>query len=298
MWFDDDHLFGGRSVRVRHRKRKVAVLRVSARRRGGGGGGGGGKPGRGLRVSVFVLIPLVAAGVCAALWFGLQALGALLFSQNSTFTIKTLDIRGGPVITERLIREYTQLQEGMNLFGFNIRQVREDFLRRAPNVRGIQISRHLPDRLRIEVDERNALARIGRRGVLVADRYGVVFVQRNRTRPLPVIVGYTAGPLRPGYCVQGRALAALEVIDACEENPVLGLTVAAVDLDDKDAVIVTLADDKTVKLAWAKMGSLTPASRRQLMAKLGRVSRVLQSEQGRTLRRLDATLDGNKIYGR
>ena len=289
MWFENAPGRTKRPARRRRRRPKSVTLqaRTAARK----------KPRAAVRVAAPLGAVVAAAAVCLLLWFGLRALGHALYADNPAFVIRELDVQGGALISETLIREYTQIEEGRNLFDVDIDQVRHDFLARAPSVRSMEISRRLPDCLRIRIDERTPLARFGWRGPLVIDRHGVVFAFSGRTDHLPVIANYRGDDARPGARLSGMCLAALEVLEALEEMPSLGLDIEAVEVDNRDYLMLRLRDRKAAKLAWKEMGAGSRASRRHLLRKLGRLVKALSSEEGRRLSLLDATLEG-RIYGR
>lgn len=289
MWFNDEEMsrrgkFKGKRTLSRNPILNVNV-RLSDRRRA-----------RAYRVIIIVLVPLLIGAVVFLLRFGLRMTGGLLFSRNDRFTITNLDIKGGAAINSDLIREYTQISEGMNLFGFNIRKVREKFLRSAPNARSMEIVRVLPDTLRIEVVERVPLARIGRRECLVVDSAGCVFGLRSRLYELPVITGYGNRNLRPGDRVDGMALAAIEVLEVCE-NPGIGLPVAGIDVRNRDYLVVRLPDGKSGRLSWEGMGEKASESREKLIAKLRKWVWALKTEKGKQSSEFDLTFPG-RIYSR
>jgi hypothetical protein len=250
-------------------------------------------------VAVFVLVPVAVLAACAALWLGVRWGAAMMFWRNDRFAIRHLDIRAGTVITADLVREYTRIEEGMNLFAVDIGAIRRAFLQQAPNVRSISIARQLPDTLQIEIVERVPLARIGRRGFLVTDREGSVFGVRSPPVGLPYISGYRGPALRPGDRLAGMAQAALEVLDVCD-NPRLGLRVESVEVHRDDYLVVRLVFDdrmREVDLAWDDMGRRTKASRRRLLERLEWVKRTLESPRGANLSHLDATF-ADRIVGR
>ena len=291
MWFDDDEVTDRRLVRRSRNRRRPTVLRVRARTSVE-------KRRTRSRLALAIVGLVVVGGFGVLTWSGLQWLGGVLFSRNGRYEIRTLDIKvdGNGVMTPALVKEYTQLREGLNLFECHIGQIREEFLRRAHTVKSMEISRILPDTLAIEVVERIPLARLGRRGYFVADHDGRVFVLRTGSRHLPVIQGYKGPRLRSGMRVSGMALAALQVLDACDD-PMLGLSVDAVEADRSEYVVLWLAGPKTVRLSWPGMGELTPSSRRHLQGRLRGVVDVLGTERGRRLSKIDATTEG-EIFGR
>jgi len=288
MWFKDSPT-QSKSARGRRKRRSTGSVSLNARLKKKG-------KGKGPRLtSVAITASSVAAVVvtCLLLWFGLRFLGGLLFSNNSAFVIKKVDIKGSAMITEDLIREYTQVHEGMNLFQVNIGRIRSDFLRRAPSVRSMEISRILPHTLRMEITERLPLARLGWRGPLVVDRKGVVFVVKGRASHLPVITGYQGTGPRPGANLRGMALAALEVLDVSDDYPTLGLDIDAIEVDNREFLMVRLSDRKSAQLAWSEMGAMTSASRENLLNRLGRLSAAMRSEKGRSRAMFDATHEGD-----
>jgi len=288
MWFDDDDISVRRLFAGKRNRRRASVLRVRV----------GGRRARSVsRIAVLVLVPTVVIAAGTLLWVGLSLAAGGLFSRNEKYTIKNLNIRPGMVITRELIKEYTGIDEGMNLFGFNIAKIRSEFLRHTPNVREIEMTRQLPDTFTIEVVERAPLARIGRRGYLVADREGFIFSLRKSADSLPFIAGYNAAKLRPGAVIGAPALAALQVLNACD-NPRLGVSIQAVDVGHDDHLVLYLADRRTVRFAWKGMNEDTKSSRKALLGKLGKMKEALESEDGRRrmVSTLDFTIDG-RPYG-
>lgn len=289
MQFNETSLLS-KSSGSRRKRRRPGSVRLNARLKAGKG-----KEGRGFRLtSLAVALSSVAAvlAVCLLMWFGLRLLGGVLFSSNDAFTIRKVDIKGSAMITEDLIREYTQVREGMNLFRLDIGRIREDFLRRAPSVKSMEISRLLPGTLSMEITERMPLARLGWRGPLVVDRKGVVFVVKGRSSHLPVITGYKGAGPRPGARLRGSAIAALEVLDVSEDYPALGLGVEAIEVDNREHLMLRLSDRKSARLAWNEMGTMTPGSRDNLLERLGKLSVSMRSQEGRRRSMFDATLDG------
>jgi len=246
---------------------------------------------RTMRMRRFGVASLVLALVCLgmlALWLGACSLGRALFSENDRFALRNLLVKDGEVITEDLVREYTQIREGRNLFALHIGRVREEFLKRVPNVKAMQVRRILPDTLEIEMVERVPLARMGRGGSLAADREGQVFAAGSGNRDLPVIAGYEDSALRPGSRVRGMAEAAIQVLDACDSSR-LGLRVAAVDVRNRDHLVVHLADGRPVNLNWEGMGEQTRESRVNLLRKLVMLAQARHSQQGRQQKGFDVT---------
>lgn len=286
MWFNDSPA-RSRSTGSRRRRRRKATVRLGARVKSGRS-----KPHNPARLAWGLSAVVIGLVACVALWFGFRFLGSALFAKNDAFVIRRIDITGSAMITENLVREYTQVHEGMNLFALDIAQIRADFLRRTPNVKSMEISRILPHTLKMQVSERMPLAQLGWNGPLVVDRKGVVFVIKGRSSHLPVITGYQGTGRRPGSRLRGMARAALEVLDVCDDHPVLNLGIEAIEVDNRERLMLRMADRKSAKLAWEEMGQMTAASRETLLKRLGRLSEAIHSEKGRRHTMFDATMDG------
>ena len=242
-------------------------------------------------VSIVAIVSLI--GLIVGLWAGARLIVQRLYSRNSTFVIKHININGSLMLSPVLVREYTQIDEGLNLFDLNIKQIRNDFLRRVPSVKSMDISRELPDTLEINIIERIPLAKLGKNGPLVVDRYGMIFVFKGPTSQLPILWGYDRKRSRPGVKILGIAQAALEALRAIDEDPSLGLDVARVVVSYKDFLLLRLTDGKVIKLAWNDMGMQTGVSQHKLLMKLREVSAILHSRRGMNLIELDATVDNN-----
>jgi cell division protein FtsQ len=225
---------------------------------------------------------------------GCRFVGQSLFSENKRFVIKNLIIQEGTVISSDLIKEYTRIKEGMNLFAFDLAKIRKDFVRQSPNVKSVKITRQLPDTLLINIIERKPMARVGRRSSFVADDEGYVFSLRTGYHELPVITGYRDPNLRPGSRLCGMALAALEVLEACYDQKI-GLHIDEVEVNNPEYLVLYVPEGNTVKqidMSWQDMGKRTSESKKKLVEKLSWIIKTLQSEEGRRSLRLNATLDG------
>lgn len=284
MWLDSETVSGTRLLASRRRARRRTTLRVTARmsrdRRAAVRWG----------IGAAIAAPLLA-GVSVLLWFGLRAAGRGAFARNPRFVIQRLEIEAGEVMHAGLVKEFTRIDVGTNLFAVNTGELRKAFLARAPNVQSIRFYRFLPDRMRIEITERVPLARVGRLGHLVASGDGHVFGLRAGLSRLPILSGYPGARLRPGNRLSGAARAAVQVLAACED-PELGIRIREIDVSRTDYLMVFLEGHGGVRrmdLNWDGMGSETRASRAAMTERLRWASQVLHSEKGRRQSRLDAT---------
>ncbi|MBL7076006.1 MAG: FtsQ-type POTRA domain-containing protein [Kiritimatiellae bacterium] len=233
------------------------------------------------------------------LWLCIRELGAFLYARSDAFVIRDLQVLATSPRTKALVKDYTQIKEGQNIFGFDIGAVREYVMANSPNFHSMTITRYLPDRVVINVIDRTPLARIGHRGGMVADSEGCVFIARTGTRGLPTISGYDSKDLEPGMQLEGSVLAALQVIEGCDSRQV-DMRPLDVDVGDPEKLVLKMEykdRKREVPLTWNGMGQQTSASLRSLSDTLGFIKQAFDDPKGARLSYLDATIDG-RLYGR
>lgn len=220
-------------------------------------------------------------------------IGAWLFWENPRFTIRTITIQvDGKVLTPALIRDYTGVKEGQNLFAFNIRKISSNLIRNSPNAKLIAIHRKLPDTLVITVQERQPVVRIGRQSDLAADVEGKTFLFRTGSRDLPVVTGCATDNFKKGVDVDQAVRNAILVIETCHRSKAGGdVHVASIDVSDKEALELYLAGGERIRLAWTDMARNTEAGAREVAKKLAHLADVLRAaeERGRKIANLDLT---------
>ena len=292
MWFEDEEITG-RRLPAGRRGRGTSVLSVGLANESR-------KHGTAQRTAVIVLVGVAAAGGALLAYLGLRAAGRSLFSENPAFAITRIDVKAGNDASRKLAKEYTRLAEGMNIFAFNIRDVREFVLRRAHGFKAISISRRLPGTVEVEVVERMPLARLGPQGNLVADSEGKVFALTAGAAALPLILGYPNAQLQPGLNLAGASAAALQVLELCSD-PRVYLDIESIRIDRPGRLVLTItsagARKEVENFAWAGMGQRTPGSREALRQKVLLLKQALDKPQSRQLTKMDATFE-DRIYGR
>jgi cell division septal protein FtsQ len=255
---------------------------------------------RWLGSALVILVSVLALAV--VLWVGLQYLEGSLFSRNDLFRIRDArDFRIaciGEVITPKHIMDYAQLTVCSNVFAIDIAEKRNYLLRTVPRVRSVKIARRLPHQLVIEVQERVSIARLEMRDYyLTVDRDGYVLGAAVGGSNLPVIGGHSMLGMRPGACLAGTVVMnALEVFDICETTPVRNrFKVLRIDLRNREALELSLADGERVTLAWQQMGKHDPLSRENLEQKLIKLAEILNvsAAMGKRIDTLDMSLDNN-----
>lgn len=291
MWFNGKKRSKKRKAEAGWNARRKPILWVSARRDRN-------RHGDVRKVAGFVFILALISAVIIGGWISLRLLCAWLIFDNDRFNIVNLNVEvaDNAVITAELVREYTRTEEGMNLFDVDIDKIRKEFMTLAPNVKSMEISRVIPDTLRIKIIERTAIARAGRRGELGVDSDGFIFGVKSGLNTLPVITGHSGGDrsLRPGDRLYGWEYAAVQVLNICDD-PRIGIYIQSIDVSNKDYLVLYLAGDKMDKLAWNGMGEVTSQSKRHLQKRLSHLARVLQSDEGKAKSRFDSTFE-DKVY--
>jgi len=261
-----------------------------------------GRRGAPSRTTAMLLIPAMVITAGFLLWFGVKVTGQLLFSRNPAFTLRRLIIRSDSPVTEDYIRGKKGISEGVNLFSFSIRSIRDEFLRGAPNFKSMEIIRIMPDTLSVEVTERTPVARIGREGGFVVDGEGFVFGPRSRKQNLPVVVGYKGALLRPGDRIKGNAADAVKILNLCDSSP-LGTDVVITGIDvsggftgQNDDMQIYLASKTVVDFWWPRQGAKGLSADKDLEERLLVLRGVVRraAKEGKRLRTVNLALDSYK----
>lgn len=289
MYFDDEVISGKKLGTVKKRGR-TPVLNVRKPRKKGDSK-------RSQKIAVTLIATMTVVLLAGLSWYGVKWIGSSLFSANNRFTIKRIVIKGNAIAAQDFIRGEKKINEGTNLFAFDIDELRSEFLERAISYKTIQINRLLPDTLTVEVEPRIPMARVGRWTSLVLDNDGIVFPAPARTKALPRIYGSRKDQLVPGARMRGMSIAALQLLSVCD-NPQLGLAVESVDVGDAEHIVVQAKYDgrsRIIELTWEGMGMKSAESRLKLLKKLGRWVQVMQTGEGMKRTKFDGTYP-DRIY--
>ena len=229
-----------------------------------------------------VIIALAALGVGAAL--GYDKLREIYLEQCVIADMAAqVEITSGKMVLPSTIAEELGLRTGANLALIDFPAKRRELLAKVPNLREVRISRRLPDKVIISTDERIPVARMGLKGKSnvtgrVVDTEGMVFFWQRGTQTLPTIRETQSPGTQKGQRITGRTLAALRLIETCREPEFSELGVLEVDVSKPDFLLATLANYSTVKIAWDGMDEQTPASRGDLVRKLGMLRKAIRSQ--------------------
>ena len=246
------------------------------------------------RKAVIVLLCLGFLAIVVATWLGLRWVAGALYWKNPQFAIRRLEMPTDSDLTT-FIREKHGIVEGRNLFAFNLRQMREDFLKTPTRFKSMEIARQLPDTLRVVVSERTPVARVGTAGQLVTDGDGFIYRAKSHSLQLPLIASYSA-QVQPGQRLTGMGQSALQVLQQCNDHPTLGLQIESIDVGRLSYLTLRLTDQILVKLYWKRMEKKDTEGTKNLLRKLDWVSRSVSTAETMGRATLDATLDDGRIF--
>ncbi|MGN0847312.1 MAG: cell division protein FtsQ/DivIB [Kiritimatiellia bacterium] len=228
-------------------------------------------------LAALVVLALIGAGIV----FAFSALIGV-WQEQCRVEDRELDvvITSGKMVHPDVVTLHFGLTNGANLAQIPYADLRLKLLARVPNIKDIRIERRLPNRVTIDVVEREPIVRVAPpRGRVetgrVADREGVVFPFSNNTALLPVIreAGELATP--PGKKLTGHAAAALRLVEATAQPELADLRVLEVDTSHTDYLLATLGNYDRVKIAWDHMLEDTRQARESLTRQLRHVLQAI-----------------------
>ncbi len=241
-------------------------------------------------LSVVLLLVFIAA-IIWGIKTGFEWMGCKLYSENPRFEIQHLVISCDGKLTEKYIRETSELREGMNLFGVSFGEI-EDKLLKVSRIESVYLERKLPHTLIVKVKERVPVARIlGRRKSkypFMVDRYGYVLPHRRKLASLPLIKGFDLD-LELGEPVDHPDVeTALKIIALCESTGSLRtyIPIESMDVKYPDFIDMRLKNGIRVRMP-----------RFSLKSKLQNLATVIKiaTGQGRRVKEVDLTLDSAKV---
>ena len=232
------------------------------------------------------LAAVALAVVGGALWGLSCGYGAMMSAYDEQCRVIDADVDVAVVVTgsakmvnRDLVTDFFGLTNGANLAEIDFARKRSELLL-TPNIRDVHIERRMPNRVTIEVFEREPVARvaghsrhasIGR----VADAEGVVFRFQRNIAALPIIREAADINTTPGQKLSGMAAAAVHLVTAVSDLTSLGdFRILEIDTSPRDYLLLTLGNYSRAKFAWSHMGqddSTAKASLKDQIVKLAQV---------------------------
>lgn len=237
-------------------------------------------------ILAFLLIIVVAIG----LMIGFDTLKEI-WQEQCTITNPEdqVSIASGKMVKADVIADIFGIKPGANLAKIDFSERREKALEKIPNLRDLRISRRLPNRVAITIEEREPIARMGLKNGKndtgkVVDSEAVVFYCARGTQLLPIIREAHAPGSASGAKLGARARAALRLVEACRETDFQELGILEVDTSPNDYLLATINTGMSyarLKIAWEDMDApATPASRASLNRQLQHVRDAIRTRLG------------------
>ncbi len=178
------------------------------------------------------LILVVAALV--ALGFGGRKLVTALLLKNPDYNVAQLNVETDGVLSPEVVLESADIQKGSNIFFVNLDRARAR-IEAIPQVEKAQVSKQLPNRITIHINERKPVAwvaanhsRAGRDEVVTAagshliDAHGILLPAKNaqpQDHFLPIIRNYGGAARSDGQEAEGEEVkAALDLLHAQQDS--------------------------------------------------------------------------------
>lgn len=257
----------------------------------------------GRKIALAIVAMLLFSGAIFALVKACGVLRDIYLEQCIIVNVdEQVKLTAGKMVHPDTIKEALGIKVGANLALIDFKTRRLELLKKAPNLRNIFITRHLPDKVTIETEERVPMARINLKGRkspsgLVVDSDGVVFSWARGTGMLPMIRESESPLSSPGQVLSGKALAALRVIEACQDGDLHDLGILEIDISKPDYLIATLTSYSTAKIAWDSMADVDSfESRRSMLKQLTLLSQAISSRVGDDTMNWNATDTSGRIY--
>ena len=244
---------------------------------------------------VILAIALVfCAGIAVGAVVAFKALSAICREECRVSSQECVSVVSGKMISPELIISRFGLTNGVNLAEVPFAEIRSLFLKNVPQIKEITITRRMPDKVRIEVVEREPAVRLSGDG-RVADAEGVVFEYYRGTSMLPLITDNdAASDAMPGNKLSGHAAAALRLIlSASSKNgDAPPLRILKADATKTDYLLLTLADYTQAMFAWPNMDDDTPAAREAMADQIAALSTAIATKIGSSGKMWDARIPG------
>lgn len=223
---------------------------------------GGLSPAKRLVLKAF-LIPVVFATAAYAVFVCCyKAYSKLLDIRNSQSVVidedEQIEINASPHFSKANIMESFGLRKGCNLSEIDFREKRAKILKKRPLLKNITVTRILPKKLIVSVEERKPVARVNytkkpgeREGWLVVDSEGIVFdYSLNDSNFLPVITEHRPSAAK-GDRISGKAMMGLRFVELCAAKAVSNINLTEVDVSNDIYLVAQTREYNKIKLLWS-----------------------------------------------
>lgn len=177
---------------------------------------------------------LGVVGIAASLYFGVRKGVNWLLLKNPDYNVGELNVETDGVLAREVVLEAADVHKGSNIFLVNLTRAKAR-VEALPLVEKAQVSRQMPNRISIQINERKPVAWIapehgalGREQVVASsnshliDAHGVLLPVANaapQDHSLPIIRNYSGGPRQDGLETEGEEIkAALDLLHAQQDS--------------------------------------------------------------------------------
>ena len=259
------------------------------------------------RFAMQVLTVLFGAAVVLFLgWRGVDWAVREFVTENSAFTMKTIDLKTDGVLTAEALRKWAGVRVGENLMALDLARIKRD-LELVPLIQAAAVERMLPDTLRIRVTERVPVAQVAvlrpnagggyTTVIYLLDATGFVMLPPDRTMVadptalqidwLTELRGVNDVDLKLGRQVESAQVrAALKLLVHFERSAMFGRAdIRRVDVAGMEVLTVTASNGTEI----------TFASHREFDTQLRRWRAVqdVATQQGKVISTLDVSISQN-----
>ncbi len=177
---------------------------------------------------------LIVAALGTGLYFGVRKTISWVILKNPDYNVAELDVQTDGLLDSERVLQTAELQKGGNIFLVNLNRAKTR-IESIPEVEHVQVSRQLPNRITVEINERKPVAWLSTaRGIdsrdevvassnsFLVDANGVLLRPRKlsaQDRYLPIIRHYNGSNLAEGMQTEGEEMkAALDLLRAHQDS--------------------------------------------------------------------------------
>jgi cell division protein FtsQ len=191
-----------------------------------------------VRRAVSLVIELMISGAAAA---ALVASVAHFLFTSPRFAVAHIGVTGNKNVTAQTIIEHSGLSEEQNIFEQNIARAAAA-ITELPRVHSVAVQRKLPDEIKIEIEERQPVALVLAKELLLLDRERKIIdtFDSSDSVNLPVITGKALTDIKVGDTVEADGIEqAIQIIDQMAEFQTAGMmSVSEINIDNPENIVL------------------------------------------------------------
>jgi cell division protein FtsQ len=198
---------------------------------------------------------ILAAGLVVTALGVTATVGRHWLVTTPVFHVRVVEVQGVTRLDEADVRAAAAVAPGTSLLALDAAAV-EARVAALAGVRRVRVTRHLPGRITLLVEEREpyALVSAGALHWIDAEGWVVESTTRPASPPLPVLSGLSARGMAPGEAPSARLQAGLALLRALQRTSGrLAARVSEIDLAPRDGPVLYLVDGVEVRVgdqAW------------------------------------------------